>query len=51
MEVQELVEFLRNPKRFLDLGAKSPAGVMLVGAPGTGLLLLFDLGSGLFVLV
>ena len=35
-EVQELVEFLKNPRRFLDLGANSPAGVMLVGAPGTG---------------
>ena len=41
-EVQELVEFLKNPKRFLDLGAKSPAGVMLVGSPGTGLFLQLD---------
>ncbi len=35
-EIRELVEFLKNPKRFLDLGARSPAGVLLVGAPGTG---------------
>jgi cell division protease FtsH len=36
-EIRELVEFLKNPKRFIDLGARSPAGVLLVGAPGTGL--------------
>ena len=35
-EIRELVEFLKNPKRFIDLGARSPAGVLLVGAPGTG---------------
>ena len=35
-EIRELVEFLRNPKRFIELGARSPAGVLLVGAPGTG---------------
>ena len=35
-EIKELVEFLKNPKRFIDLGARSPAGVLLVGAPGTG---------------
>lgn len=36
-EIRELVEFLKNPKRFIDLGARSPAGVLLVGAPGTGM--------------
>ncbi len=36
-EVNELVAFLRNPKRFMDLGARSPSGVLLVGGPGTGL--------------
>lgn len=35
-EIVELVQFLKNPKRFLDLGARSPAGVLLVGPPGTG---------------
>lgn len=35
-EIRELVEFLKNPKKFIDLGARSPAGVLLVGAPGTG---------------
>jgi hypothetical protein len=39
-EIRELVEFLKNPKRFIDLGARSPAGVLLVGAPGTGLCIL-----------
>ena len=35
-EIQEVVQFLRNPRRFLDLGARSPAGILLVGPPGTG---------------
>lgn len=38
-EVNELVAFLRNPKRFMDLGARSPSGVLLVGGPGTGQIL------------
>ncbi|KAK9821723.1 hypothetical protein WJX81_004862 [Elliptochloris bilobata] len=39
-EIQEVVEFLRNPRRFLNLGARSPAGILLVGPPGTGKTLL-----------
>ena len=35
-ELQEVVDFLRNPQKFTDIGAKIPHGILLSGAPGTG---------------
>ena len=45
-EMQELVEFLKNPKRFTSVGAKIPKGVLLVGPPGTGKTLLAKAVAG-----
>ena len=45
-ELQEIVDFLKSPQKFIDLGARIPKGVLLVGPPGTGKTLLAKAAAG-----
>jgi len=45
-ELQEIIEFLKEPKRFTALGGKIPKGVLLLGPPGTGKTLLAKAVAG-----
>lgn len=46
IEIQEIVDFLKNPKKYTDLGGKIPKGALLVGPPGTGKTLLAKAVAG-----
>lgn len=45
-EIEEIVDFLKQPKKFIDLGARIPKGILMVGPPGTGKTLLAKAISG-----
>jgi cell division protease FtsH len=46
IELQEIVEFLKNPKKYTELGGKIPKGALLIGPPGTGKTLLAKAVAG-----
>jgi len=46
IELEEIVDFLKNPKKFIDIGARIPKGVLIVGPPGTGKTLLAKAVAG-----